>query len=91
MSTRDRRRPAHTGRLPLNPTTPQHDQQAPTYGARVTDDRAEFEARRAAAMPARHAQRLRNLAASPDARQRLADTPVFAPLFLEPQDGDRSE
>jgi hypothetical protein len=36
-------------------------------------------------MPTRHAQRLRNLAASPDARQRLADNPVFSPVFSDVQ------
>lgn len=89
MPRDDEARPAHTRRAPQ--TSPHQDDQRPPYARRVPDERAEFAARRAAAMPLRHAQRLRNLAASGDARQRLADNPVFAPLFSDRQGGGRDE
>jgi hypothetical protein len=46
-------------------------------------DRAELAERRAAALPARHRQRLRNLRRSADAKRRLAGTTVFGDLFAE--------
>lgn len=50
---------------------------------RQSSVREEFEARRNAAMPARHRQRLCNLRRSPDALVRLGDDPVFRAIFAE--------